>query len=103
MNIQNKKCLVTGADGFIGSHLVEALVADGAKVKAFVFYNSFNSLGWIDSLPEATKQQLEIFQGDVRRAGKNSSLAHKRKFFTSELFVGRHRAVCPMLSGRLMS
>ncbi len=66
MDIRNKKCLVTGSDGFIGSHLVEALVAEGAKVKAFVFYNSFNSWGWIDSLPESTRSQLEIFQGDVR-------------------------------------
>lgn len=66
MNIQNKKCLVTGSDGFIGSHLVEALVAEGVKVKAFVFYNSFNSWGWIESLPESTRKQLEIFQGDVR-------------------------------------
>jgi len=65
-NLRNKKCLVTGADGFIGSHLVEALIAEGARVKAFVFYNSFNSWGWIDSLPVSTQKQLEIFQGDVR-------------------------------------
>ncbi len=66
MNIQVKKCLVTGADGFIGSHLVEALVAEGANVRAFVFYNSFNSWGWIDSLPESRQDQLEVFPGDVR-------------------------------------
>jgi len=66
MKIQGKKCLVTGSDGFIGSHLVEALVAEGAEVKAFVYYNSFNSWGWIDSLPESTRRILEIFQGDVR-------------------------------------
>jgi len=66
MNIKNKKCLVTGADGFIGSHLVEALLEEGANVRAFVFYNSFNSWGWIDSFPESIKNQLEIFPGDVR-------------------------------------
>ena len=66
VNIQVKKCLVTGADGFIGSHLVEALVAEGANVRAFVFYNSFNSWGWIDSLPESRQDQLEVFPGDVR-------------------------------------
>jgi nucleoside-diphosphate-sugar epimerase len=52
MNISGKKVLITGADGFIGSHLTEALVARGAKVKAFVYYNSFNSWGWLDTLPK---------------------------------------------------
>lgn len=58
--------LVTGADGFIGSHLTEALVADGHKVRAFVYYNSFNSWGWLDTLPSATLHQLDIFSGDIR-------------------------------------
>ena len=49
MNI-NKKVLVTGADGFIGSHLVEELLAQGFQVKAFCYYNAFNSWGWLDSL-----------------------------------------------------
>lgn len=66
MNWQNKKILVTGADGFIGSHLVERLVAQGAKVKAFVYYNSFNSWGWLDTLPRQTMNKVEIFAGDVR-------------------------------------
>jgi NAD dependent epimerase/dehydratase len=66
MNIQNASVLVTGADGFIGSHLVEALVARGCKVKAFVFYNSFNSLGWLDSLPSEIVEKIEIFSGDIR-------------------------------------
>jgi len=66
MNIQNASVLVTGADGFIGSHLVEELVARGCKVKAFVFYNSFNSLGWLDSLPSQVLEKIEIFSGDIR-------------------------------------
>ncbi len=61
-----KTVLVTGADGFIGSHLVEKLIDDGYKVKAFVFYNSFNSWGWLDTLSEQKKQQIEIFSGDIR-------------------------------------
>lgn len=60
------KILVTGADGFIGSHLVEELVKKGYKVKAFVYYNSFNTWGWIDTLPFEIKEKLEIFQGDIR-------------------------------------
>jgi NAD dependent epimerase/dehydratase len=58
--------LVTGADGFIGSHLVEKLIEEGKKVKAFVYYNSFNSWGWLDTLPKEKLNQIEIFAGDVR-------------------------------------
>lgn len=58
--------LVTGADGFIGSHLVEKLVDEGNKVKAFVYYNSFNSWGWLDSFPKEKLNKIEIFAGDVR-------------------------------------
>ncbi len=61
-----KKILVTGADGFIGSHLTEELVKQGYNVKAFVYYNSFNSWGWIDILPEEIKKEIEIFSGDIR-------------------------------------
>ncbi len=62
------KVLVTGADGFIGSHLVEALVAAGHDVRAFVLYNSFNSWGWLDSIPEETRNKIDVFAGDVRDA-----------------------------------
>ena len=65
-NYSNKKILVTGADGFIGSHLVEELIKSGHKVKAFVFYNSFNSWGWLDTLPSELLSEIEIFAGDVR-------------------------------------
>ncbi|MEM4260511.1 MAG: NAD-dependent 4,6-dehydratase LegB [Candidatus Woesearchaeota archaeon] len=61
-----KKILVTGADGFIGSHLVERLVELGYNVKAFVFYNSFNSWGWIDTFTRQLKDNIEIFTGDIR-------------------------------------
>lgn len=61
-----KKTLVTGADGFIGSHLVEKLLENGQQVKAFCFYNSFNTWGWLDTLPVKLKKEIEIFQGDIR-------------------------------------
>jgi NAD dependent epimerase/dehydratase len=66
VSLKNKKILVTGADGFIGSHLVEQLLVEGAKVKAFVYYNSFNSWGWLDTLPKEMLDQIEIFTGDIR-------------------------------------
>jgi len=61
-----KKILVTGADGFIGSHLVESLVNQGYKVKAFVLYNSFNKWGWLDSLDKSVLSEIEVFAGDIR-------------------------------------
>jgi len=61
-----KKILVTGADGFIGSHLTEALIRNGHKVRAFVLYNSFNTWGWLDTLPKEVLDEIDIFQGDIR-------------------------------------
>jgi dTDP-glucose 4,6-dehydratase len=60
------KILTTGADGFIGSHLTEALVREGHKIRAFVLYNSFNTWGWLDTLPKEILSEIEIFQGDIR-------------------------------------
>ena len=61
-----KKILVTGADGFIGSHLTEALIRQGYKVRAFVLYNSFNSWGWLEHCAPEVKGQFEVFAGDIR-------------------------------------
>jgi len=61
-----KKILVTGADGFIGSHLTEALVRRGYEVRAFVYYNSFGHRGWLDSSPAEIQEALDFFAGDVR-------------------------------------
>jgi dTDP-glucose 4,6-dehydratase len=63
-----QKILVTGSEGFIGSHLVEKLVQEGALVKAFVLYNSFNSWGWLDTLRSEIKTEIEVVTGDVRDA-----------------------------------
>jgi len=61
-----EKILVTGADGFIGSHLVEALVRKGYSVRAFVYYNSFGSWGWLEHSPKEIKDSIEVFAGDIR-------------------------------------
>lgn len=61
-----KKVLVTGADGFIGSHLTEELIRTGYDVRAFVFYNSFNSWGWLDYAEAGIKQSLDVISGDIR-------------------------------------
>lgn len=66
MNLAGKKILVTGADGFIGSHLTEELVRRDGSVRAFVLYNSFNSWGWLDHIPRDTADSIEIFAGDIR-------------------------------------
>jgi nucleoside-diphosphate-sugar epimerase len=66
MNLTNKRILVTGADGFIGSHLVETLLDEGCNVKAFTYYNSFNSWGWLDTFPREKLKNVEVITGDIR-------------------------------------
>jgi NAD dependent epimerase/dehydratase len=66
MKLDGKRLLVTGADGFIGSHLVEHLVAHGHDVRAFVYYNSFGSWGWLDECSDAVKRSIDVFAGDIR-------------------------------------
>ncbi|WP_313151772.1 NAD-dependent 4,6-dehydratase LegB [Lacrimispora sp.] len=60
------KVLVTGSDGFIGSHLTEGLVKKGYQVKAFAYYNAFNTWGWLDTLPKEIMDHVEVFCGDIR-------------------------------------
>jgi NAD dependent epimerase/dehydratase len=66
MDLNKKNVLVTGSDGFIGSHLVEALLDEGCKVRAFAYYNSFNSWGWLDSFDPKKKNRIDVFTGDIR-------------------------------------
>jgi len=66
MDLANKRILVTGSDGFIGSHLVESLLEEDCRIRAFVYYNSFNSYGWLDSLTQKELEKIEIFSGDIR-------------------------------------
>ena len=61
-----RRLLITGADGFIGSHLTELLVREGYEVSAFVLYNSFNSFGWLDHCAEDLKGKFKVFSGDIR-------------------------------------
>lgn len=64
--MKNSKIMVTGADGFIGSHLTEELIRQGYDVRAFVYYNSFNSWGWLDQTSNEIKKNLDVFSGDIR-------------------------------------
>jgi NAD dependent epimerase/dehydratase len=66
MDLAKQKILVTGADGFIGSHLVEGLLDKGCHVRAFVLYNAFNSKGWLDTFPKKKLDEIDVFAGDIR-------------------------------------
>lgn len=79
MIIQDKKVLVTGAEGFIGSHLVEALVSEGAKVTALVQYNSFNNWGWLDTFHPSVKCEIEVKTGDIREFDSISKIVEGKE------------------------
>ena len=78
-----KKILVTGGGGFIGSHLVEALVKKGHKVKALVEYNTDNTWGWIDSFDPIIKKSVEVISGDIR--DQNLVIKYRVKTRTKEI------------------
>jgi len=67
-SLAGRRVFVTGADGFIGSHLVEHLVAAGARVRAFVYYNSWNEMGWLRDVPADVRGSIEVLPGDIRDA-----------------------------------
>ena len=84
-----KRALVTGSDGFIGSHLVEALLDAGYHVRAFVLYNSFNSWGWLDTLPKERLREVEIYPGDIRDPnGVNKAVAGMDVVFHLAALIG---------------
>ena len=66
MNLENKTILITGSGGFIGSHLIERFLRENCSIRAFVYYNSYNSWGWLDTLPKEHLKQIEILPGDIR-------------------------------------
>jgi len=96
-NYLGAKVLVTGADGFIGSHLAEALVSAGAKVTALAQYNSFDSHGWLDDLPEPVRRQVHVVRGDIRDAAFVSRLlpGHEIVFHLAALIAIPHSYVAP--------
>jgi NAD dependent epimerase/dehydratase len=89
MQCEGKRVVVTGADGFIGSHLTEALVERGAQVTAFCYYNSFDSRGWLDNIPASIADQVEFFMGDIRDPnGVRTALAGKDAVFHLAALIG---------------
>src|SRR5438105_7511583 len=91
------KVLVTGADGFIGSHLTEALVSSGGGVTALAQYNSFDSHGWLDDLPEPIRGKVNLVRGDIRDAAFISRLVHGHEivFHLAALIAIPHSYVAP--------
>lgn len=89
MNLGSTSTVVTGADGFIGSHLVESLVRAGAEVTAFCYYNSFNSRGWLESVPTEVASEVRVIMGDVRDSdGVRSALRGMDSVFHLAALIG---------------
>jgi len=86
---KGKRVLVTGADGFIGSHLTERLAREGAKVRAFVYYNSFGRWGWLDDTEPELMENVEVFAGDIRDPGRvlEAVIGHDVVFHLSSLIA----------------
>jgi NAD dependent epimerase/dehydratase len=92
MRYDKTRVLVTGADGFIGSHLTESLVRSGSEVTALALYNSFDSHGWLDDLPETVRDKVNLIRGDVRDAAFVSSIVqdHQLVFHLAALIAIPH-------------
>ena len=89
MKLEGKNVVVTGADGFIGSHLAEALVARGAWVRAFCYYNSFDSRGWLDTVPKDVSIEIDFFMGDIRDPnGVRTALSEQDVVFHLAALIG---------------
>ena len=96
-NYAGAKILVTGADGFIGSHLTEALVSAGAEVTALAQYNSFDNYGWLDDVPVEKREKINLIRGDVRDAAFIDRIVHGHKivFHLAALIAIPHSYVAP--------